>query len=136
MRKGFLLGAAGLMGLSMAVTARDAVACGGCFHGPTQSGDVITDHRMIFRVTPQQTSLYDEIEYAGNPQDFAWVLPIHGQVAVGLSSDIVFSSLDSATQTTIEAPNLPACASCTCNDDFGGAPTAGTAADAGASSGV
>lgn len=43
--------------------APDARACGGCFHEPSQSGDVITDHRMVFRVTPQQTTLYDEIEY-------------------------------------------------------------------------
>src|ERR1700722_436023 len=94
MRIGLLLGAAGLVGLSMAVTARDASACGGCFHGPSQNGDVITDHRMIFQVSPQQTTLYDEIEYSGNPAGFAWVLPIHGQVTVGLSSDIVFASLD------------------------------------------
>jgi MYXO-CTERM domain-containing protein len=137
MRIGLLLGAAGLVGLSMAVTARDAAACGGCFHGPSQNGDVITDHRMIFQVSPQQTSLYDEIEYSGNPAGFAWVLPIHGQVTVGLSSDIVFASLDQATQTTIEAPNLPACASCSC-DQFD-APTAGggaAAADAGAVNGV
>jgi hypothetical protein len=136
MRIGLLFGAASLVGLSLAVSARDAAACGGCFHGPSQNGDVITDHRMIFRVTPQQTTLYDEIEYSGNPQGFAWVLPIHGQVTVGLSSDILFASLDAATQTSIRAPNLPACASCTC-DEFGGdAPTAGAAADAGASNGV
>ncbi len=133
MRNRLLLGAAGLMGLSMAVTARDASACGGCFHGPSQNGDVITDHRMVFQVSPQQTTLYDEIEYSGNPAGFAWVLPIHGQVTVGLSSDILFASLDQATQTTIEAPNLPSCASCSCSNLD--APTAGgglAAGDAGA----
>ena len=137
MRTSLLLGAAGLVGLSMAVSARDAAACGGCFHGPSQNGDVITDHRMIFRVTPQQTTLYDEIEYSGNPQDFAWVLPIHGPVTVGLSSDVLFAALDQATQTTIEAPNLPPCASCTCNTDFGGgAPGASQAAEDAGISGV
>jgi hypothetical protein len=137
MRMSLILGAVGLAGLAMAVSAKDAAACGGCFHGPSQNGDVITDHRMIFRVTQQQTTLYDEIEYSGDPQDFAWVLPIHGQVAVGLSSDVLFAALDQATQTTIEAPILPACASCSCNDFNGEAPVSGgtaTAADAGASS--
>ena len=75
MRLRLLLGAMGLGVATMAVTADDARACGGCFHGPSQNGDVITDHRMIFRVTPEQTTLYDEIEYQGNPQSFAWVLP-------------------------------------------------------------
>src|SRR6202051_1431249 len=97
MRFGVLLGAMGLGLASLAVTADDARACGGCFHPPSQNGDVITDHRMIFRITPQETSLYDEIEYSGNPQSFAWVLPIHGTVKVGLSSDVVFAALDQST---------------------------------------
>src|SRR5271170_6289285 len=95
MRLHVLLGAMGLGLVTMAVTADDARACGGCFHGPTQNGDVITDHRMIFSVSPSQTTLYDEVEYQGNPAGFAWVLPIHGQVQVGLSSDVVFAALDS-----------------------------------------
>src|SRR5450755_3640047 len=114
MRWHVLLGAMGVGFVSVAVTADDARACGGCFHGPTQNGDVITDHRMIFSVSPQQTTLYDEIEYQGSPAGFAWVLPIHGQVQVGLSSDAVFAALDSVTQTTIASPNLPACPSCSC----------------------
>ncbi|HEY8042320.1 MAG TPA: DUF2330 domain-containing protein [Polyangiaceae bacterium] len=120
----------GLGLLSVAATSGDARACGGCFHGPTQSGSVITDHRMIFRVSPTETTLYDEIEYQGNPASFAWVLPIHGTVTVGLSSDIVFAALEASTKTTIQSPTLPACPSCSCAD-FGG--TAGAAADAGAS---
>src|SRR5580704_18296336 len=123
MRVRSLLGVAGLAALSMAAVSRDAHACGGCFHPPSQSGDVITDERMGFVITPQQTTLYDEINYQGNPASFAWVLPIHGQVTVGLSSDVVFAALDAATQTTIVAPNLPPCASCQC-----GYPNAGASA--------
>jgi hypothetical protein len=132
MRLHVLLGAMGLGLVSMAMTADDARACGGCFHGPTQNGDVITDHRMIFSVTPQQTTLYDEIEYQGSPAGFAWVLPIHGQVQVGLSSDAVFAALDSVTQTTIESPNPPSCPSCSCGE-FGA--SAGDAGASGSSSG-
>jgi hypothetical protein len=121
MRMRAVLGALGAGVLSMSAGARDARACGGCFHEPSQNGDVITDHRMIFRVTPQATTLYDEIEYQGDPQSFAWVLPIHGPVTVGLSSDIVFAALDSATQTTIVAPNLPACPTCSCGPQAGAA---------------
>jgi hypothetical protein len=134
MRLSVLLGAMGLGLLAVAASADEARACGGCFHAPspTQNGDVITDHRMIFRISPQQTTLYDEIEYQGNPQSFAWVLPIKGPVTVGLSADVVFAALDSATQTTIEAPNLPACPSCSCGGAFNGA--AGSSGSGGGSS--
>jgi hypothetical protein len=123
MRMRMLLGAMGLGLASIAMTADDARACGGSFEGPTQDADLISAHRMIFSVSPQQTTLYDEIEYSGNPASFAWVLPIHGQVQVGLSADVVFASLDSATTTTIQAPPLPSCPSCSCGDF--GAPNAG-----------
>jgi MYXO-CTERM domain-containing protein len=68
---------------------------------------------MIFSVSPTQTTLYDQIEYSGSPSDFAWVLPIHGQVGLGVSSDLLFTVLDQQTQTTILAPPYP-CASCNC----------------------
>ena len=64
------------------VEERDAKACGGCFQPPTQTVTDITDERMLLAVSPTQTTLYDQIEYAGNPASFAWVLPIHGTVTV------------------------------------------------------
>ncbi|HEY6460866.1 MAG TPA: DUF2330 domain-containing protein [Polyangiaceae bacterium] len=133
MRWGLLAGA---LGVGLAVTvgaASDARACGGCFHGPSQSPDVITDHRMIFRVTPQATTLYDEIEYQGDPSSFAWVLPIHGQVQVGLSADVLFAALDQATATSIQSPAPPSCQSCQCG--FGGADGGAAAVGNGSSSG-
>jgi len=133
MRLHVMLGAMGLGLVSMAMTADDARACGGTFEGPSQNGDLVSQHRMIFSVSPQQTTLYDEIEYQGNPASFAWVLPVHGQVQVGLSSDAVFAALDSATQTTIQSPNLPPCASCSCGE-FGSA-DAGASLNGGSSSG-
>jgi hypothetical protein len=115
MRLPFLLSVlAGTMAITIA-TAPDARACGGCFHEPTsQNATVVTDHRMVFSVSPTQTTLYDQIEYSGSPSSFAWVLPVHGQVTVGLSSDLVFQALDQATQTTILAPPRPVCDSCNC----------------------
>jgi hypothetical protein len=109
----------------VAATARDARACGGCFHPPAQSGTVVTDHRMIFSLSPQLTTLYDEIEYQGSPSSFAWVLPIHAPVRVGLSSDILFAALEQTTRTSIVAPPSP-CA-CQCGGGFGGGGGAGLA---------
>src|ERR1700686_4627005 len=98
----------------LAATARDSRACGGCFVRPSsQVGTVVTDHRMIFAVSPAQTTLYDQIQYSGSPSDFAWVLPIHGQVGLGVSSDLLFSTLEQATRTTILAPPYP-CPACNC----------------------
>lgn len=81
----------------------DANACGGCFV-PTENPTVVTDHRMIFSVSKEQTTLYDQIKYSGNPASFAWVLPVSGIVEVGLSADIVFQALDTSTQTRINPP--------------------------------
>src|SRR6202043_3296116 len=62
---------------ALAVMAeRDASACGGCFHPPTQSQSDITDERMLLSVSTLQTTLYDQIRYSGTPSSFAWVLPI------------------------------------------------------------
>ena len=57
MRSGLVLVALGVAAVNTLSGAREARACGGCFHNPTQSGDVITDEKMIFRVTPQATTL-------------------------------------------------------------------------------
>jgi hypothetical protein len=88
------------------LAARDASACGGCFGPPPQQQQitVVTDHRMILSVSPQQTTLYDQIRYQGDPASFAWVLPIHGTVDVGLSADVLFASLDAITETRIQSP--------------------------------
>ena len=95
----------------------DASACGGCFVPPAESTQV-TGHRMILSVGMGQSTLYDQIEYDGDPAEFAWVLPIKGTVDVGLSSDLVFNQLGNDTGVTVLAPpqNCPIY-SCG-NDDF------------------
>jgi hypothetical protein len=83
---------------------REARACGGCFHPPTQTQSDITDERMLLAVSQTQSTLYDQIRYAGSPSSFAWVLPIHGTVTVGLSADVLFDSVDALTATHITPP--------------------------------
>jgi hypothetical protein len=61
--------------LALAVMpARDAAACGGCFHEvnlqQTESTQV-TGHRMILSVSKTQSTLWDQITYSGNPSSFA-----------------------------------------------------------------
>src|SRR3984957_15698659 len=100
----------GLLGVSLVasglglVAERDAAACGGGFHPPTQTITDITDERMLLSVSPTQTTLYDQKKNSGAPPSFAWVLPIHGAVDVGLSADVLFDSIDTLTTTQITPP--------------------------------
>ncbi|MEM9691909.1 MAG: DUF2330 domain-containing protein [Myxococcota bacterium] len=93
-----------LMGTFL-VGPNPAAACGGCFVPPAEDSQV-TGHRMILSVSPTQTTLYDQFEYSGNPEDFAWVLPIRGRVEVGISSDVLFNQLGQGTQVQVVPPPL------------------------------
>jgi hypothetical protein len=115
MKRAALAMSVGVAVVSFAVAGeRPASACGGCFQPPSQTASDITDELMLLSVSPAQTTLYDQIKYAGNPASFAWVLPIHGTVDVGLSADVLFASVDAITQTTIQSPtpNCPVPAGC------------------------
>lgn len=103
--RSFVFGVAGALAGLVILGDTPARACGGCFTmGQTQNPTVVTDHRMILSVSLDQTTLYDQIQYSGSPESFAWVLPIAGTATVGLSSDLVFQTLDSLTQTVVYAP--------------------------------
>ena len=99
-----LLVALPLLGLAV-VAPRDAEACGGCVIPPDENTQV-TGHRMIFAASKTQTTLYDQIEYSGSPEDFAWFLPIKGEVEVGLSSDVLFAFLGQSSSVQVLPPPL------------------------------
>jgi hypothetical protein len=101
--------------------ARDARACGGCFTPPEETESVITDEKMILSISMSQTTLYDEIEYTGSPGSFAWVLPIKGNVQVGLSADILFQTIEQLTATVVLQPptNCPPPPGCNYDDGYG-----------------
>jgi hypothetical protein len=125
-----LLAMCAVPGLALAAE-RDAKACGGCFGPPTESNDVVTDHRMVLSLSPQQTTLYDEIKYSGSPSSFAWVLPIAGQVTIGLSADAVFDTLDALSVPQVQPPP----ANCPAPPSGCAVPTANAGASGGSSSG-
>src|SRR5215510_9861539 len=102
--------------------AGDAAACGGCAV-PTNENTQVTGHRMIFSTSKSQTTLYDQIEYSGEPTSFAWFLPIKGQVDVGLSADGLFAFLGSFSSVQVIPPPLncpPAPAGCNDLEKGGG----------------
>jgi hypothetical protein len=106
------------------VDARDASACGGCFVSQSESTQV-TGHRMILSVSNDKTTLWDQIQYQGNPASFAWVLPIKGQVDIGLSSDAMFETLEVLTQVVISSPII----NCQPPNCFGGPQAGGVDVD-------
>src|SRR5262245_36230214 len=89
-----------------ALVEGDAHACGGCFIPPTET-TVVTDHRMAFAVSPTQTVLWDQIQYSGDPREFAWVLPVKQGTQVELSRDAWIGALDASTQPVITGPPPP-----------------------------
>jgi hypothetical protein len=120
---GLVLGISVVTSTLAIVGEHQAAACGGCFHPPrppTQTASDITDERMLLAVSPMQSTLYDQIRYAGTPSSFAWVLPIHGTVEVGLSADVLFDSMDAVTATQIIPPTPQNCPSPSgCNQGSG-----------------
>ncbi len=99
---GIAMGAAALLAYE-----HDAHACGGCFHPPptpTEVETVVTGHRMVFSTSPLQSVLWDQIQYSGNPSDFAWVLPVTPGAMIQLSQDAWMASLDAATAPVVTGP--------------------------------
>jgi hypothetical protein len=114
---------------------RTASACGGCFHPPTvYDRTVVTDHRMAFSISPEQTVLWDQIRYSGDPREFAWVLPVHPGATISLANDAFFAALDASTQPTVASPAyygggygcaLTGCGASGAGDNASGAPGEG-----------
>jgi hypothetical protein len=123
-QKWLLTGACALAVSALLAVPSDAHACGGCFVGPSPvDSTVVTGHRMVLSISTKETTLYDQIKYAGNPSSFAWVLPIRGKAKIGVSADTVFTALDNSTRTQILAPpqNCPPPPNCPSRSAFGAA---------------
>jgi hypothetical protein len=91
--------------------SRDADACGGCFVQQSENTQV-TGHRMILSVSKDQSTLWDQIQYSGAPESFAWVLPVKGLATIGLSSDALLETLEQLTQVSVVSPSVTCPNSC------------------------
>ena len=101
-------------GVAVVLPPGDARACGGCFHGEpapgvVESPSVVTDHRMVLALSPSLTTLWDQVEYSGDPTEFAWVLPVRGEVVVGVGTDAFVDAIDKQTAPEIDSPRPPSC---------------------------
>ena len=128
----------GSMGVCVATLLSAAMSpCAYAFGGfwSSQSAPVHqAAEQILFVDNPDSTvTAVVRIQYAGPPQKFAWVIPVPGRPAIGVSSNTVFERLDAATapQYWVEVTALGTCkqdehpdaASSAASDD-GGAPSA------------
>ena len=69
MRAAFLgLGVVAAFSLGVTAFEWDAAACGGCFHMVGENDSPVTTHQMVFSISSQQTTLYDQIELHRQPE--------------------------------------------------------------------
>ena len=93
--------------LSLAAVAApaSALACGGffCSSSPVDQ----QAERIIFRQpTPNTVESYVEIQYQGDPQAFAWIVPVPGVPRdLETFSPTAFQILDLATGPTFQVPD-------------------------------
>jgi hypothetical protein len=103
----FLRFAAASSVLAIVAYVHDAAACGGCFHPTAETGSsVITDHRMAFKISTEETILWDQVRYSGDPTEFAWVLPVRAGAKVELSRDEWMYALDTSTKAVVAGPDV------------------------------
>lgn len=94
---------------------RAVQACGGCFAPPPPPEDetaippLVNAHRMALSISTDQTVLWDQIRYSGNPSEFAWVLPIKPGAKIEVASDAFFDVLDAATNPIVVPPDQQYC---------------------------
>lgn len=105
MRLGFLAPFAACVAAASLLVSSDADACGGCFIPPSNP-TVVSGHRMALAISEKQTVLWDQIQYAGDPADFAWVLPVKPGAYIEASTDAWFETLDAATTVNVVAAQV------------------------------
>ncbi|MDB4928169.1 MAG: hypothetical protein JWM10_653 [Myxococcaceae bacterium] len=112
-----LLGASLVAALAMLPTT--AAACGGCAYPPVpiplpgldagprlDAPFIVTDHRMVLSLGRDATVLWDQVRYAGRPDDFAWILPVRGEVHVDVASAAFLDEIDALTAPAVASPNF------------------------------
>lgn len=117
-----LLRAASVAALALTVAltlAPAAAACGGLFCAVAITAPEPVDQnaeRIIFVVNRDGTvTAHVQIQYAGSPERFAWVVPVPSVPGVADSSEDAFIDLDDLTRLTIVPPPTIPCAQANSN---------------------
>ncbi|MBI5513401.1 MAG: DUF2330 domain-containing protein [Deltaproteobacteria bacterium] len=97
-----------LVVLGVLLTPSEAPGCGGCF-APPSAAQVVTDHRMVLSLSTRQSTLWDQFQYTGRPEDFSWILPVRYTDAtrVQLASDDFLQLLTNLLVPALQPPSPP-----------------------------
>lgn len=119
-----LLASSSLAAAALLAAPRPAQACGGLFVEeslPGQPPQVITvsAQRIAIALSNEQTVLWSQIAYQGEPSDFAWVLPVGPNAILDVASDAWIEALDAFTATRVVPPPV------TCYDEGGSSGSSG-----------
>ena len=127
-----LLAAATLAAL---IPAGDAAACG-CFTPPDPASPIVqSGERIIFAAFGNQITSIIQIQYSGDAKDFGWLLPLPSLPTLELSSDEIFSQLESSTAPTYVRHTTWDYTNCQFQGGPGGASDLGSPFDAGMNGG-
>jgi hypothetical protein len=95
--------------------AADASACG-CFAPPIPSPEVQGNfavnqraEQIIFEVSPGMVSAHVRILYEGDPEQFAWLLPVPNVPELELSHTALFGYVDQQTAPVVSYSTVSAC---------------------------
>src|SRR6476659_7712803 len=76
----------------------EAAACG-CFTPPDPSVPIVqAGERILFSVDNGSVTAHIQIQYAGDAQDFGWLLPLPSVPTLQLGTDELFANLINTTQ--------------------------------------
>jgi len=98
------------------ILGHDAWACGGTFCSNASNQPLPVDQsaeRIVFEVEGDRTCAHVQVDYEGEPEEFAWIIPVPRSVEVTESTRQLFFDLASQTTPTFLLPS-----------SFCGAPTA------------
>lgn len=98
---------------SLALRTSDALACGACTYPPTPTisrATAVMDHRMVLSLTSEQTVLWDQIRFSGDPRQFLWILPVadatSSSVEIAVGSSAFIDAIDEYSAPAIYAPEV------------------------------
>ena len=97
-----VLGAAAMLTAAWTAAPTIAQACGGtfCDAGPQSMPVDQTGENILFVMEEGYVEAHIQIQYTGNPEKFAWVVPVMALPEIEVGSDPLFTSLLSATVPT------------------------------------
>lgn len=100
----------GLVLAGVALLSRPAEACG-CFAPPSTLENVVqAGERILFAVRNGTVTAHVQIQYAGDAQNFGWLLPLPSVPTLKLGTDELFTELNRTTVPTYSATTVFACA--------------------------